>query len=198
MTEAPAPRRRDAAASRDRLIQAAGELFAEHGFDRTTARQIGERAGVDPAMIARYFGGKAQLFITCLRAESESARLADLLDPARLASLLDRTLSLGPGPIFQAALRPYDDDAAQVAARAELDARVLVPLRRRLAAEGDDQAALHSELMTAAFIGVTFARSAGILEHLAAASTTELLPLVRRLLDACRASPESHDHNDER
>ncbi|MFE2696343.1 TetR family transcriptional regulator [Streptomyces mirabilis] len=28
------------------------------GFDRTTIRDISERAGVDPALIARYFGSK--------------------------------------------------------------------------------------------------------------------------------------------
>ena len=61
MTKETTPRRRDSAASRDRLLSAAGELFADRGFDRTSAREIGERAGVDPTMIARYFGGKAQL-----------------------------------------------------------------------------------------------------------------------------------------
>jgi AcrR family transcriptional regulator len=198
MTKPSPPRRRDAAASRDRLLRAAGELFAERGFDRTTAREIGERADVDPAMIARYFGGKVQLFIACLRAERESTPLADLLDPTRLGSLLDRTTRQGPSPIVQAAVRPYDDDAAQVAARAELDARLLTPLRQRLAAEGDDQAPLRAEFMTAALIGVLLARSAGTLEHLGAASTTELLPLLQSLLGSCRAFPTPDGHDDEK
>ena len=38
-------RPRDAAASKDALLQAAQELFGQKGFERTTIREIGERAG---------------------------------------------------------------------------------------------------------------------------------------------------------
>ena len=64
MTEAagPPPRRRDAGATRQALLDAARELFDAHGFRGTTVRAIGERAGVDQALIARYFGGKAELY----------------------------------------------------------------------------------------------------------------------------------------
>src|SRR3954468_9326426 len=65
-------RSRDAAASRRALLHAAGELFHERGYEGAKVREIGERAGVDPALIARYFGGKEGLF------------LAVLADPARL------------------------------------------------------------------------------------------------------------------
>jgi AcrR family transcriptional regulator len=41
---------------------AARELFAINGFDRTTVREIGARAGIDAAMIIRYFGSKEALF----------------------------------------------------------------------------------------------------------------------------------------
>lgn len=43
-------------------MAAAGEEFAEKGFARATVRSIAGRAGVDPAMINHYFGGKAGLF----------------------------------------------------------------------------------------------------------------------------------------
>jgi AcrR family transcriptional regulator len=181
MSKDATPRRRDAAASRERLLDAARELFADRGYDRTTARDIGERAGVDPAMIARYFGGKAQLFIATLHAEDGPNPPADLLDPERLASLLDRIGRHGPGPVFQAAVRPYGDPDAQDAARTELQHRVVAPLRRRLADDGDGHPELRAELFIAAFIGVVLARSAGTFEHLAAASTDELLPLLRQL-----------------
>jgi AcrR family transcriptional regulator len=174
------PRRRDSAASRDRLLSAAGELFADRGFDRTSAREIGERAGVDPTMIARYFGGKAQLFIAVLRAEAD--RPADLLDPDRLTTLLDRMDRHGPGPVIQAGIRPYGDVEAQAAARAELQRRMVTPLRERLAREGDERADLRAELLVAAFIGVILSRHAGAFEHLAGATTSELLSLLQDLL----------------
>ena len=51
----PPPRKRyDSAASRVALLEAAARLFHGRGYDATTVREIGERAGVDPALIARY------------------------------------------------------------------------------------------------------------------------------------------------
>ncbi|MCF3961139.1 helix-turn-helix domain-containing protein [Streptomyces fuscigenes] len=181
-TGRPEPRRRDAAASRERLLTAAGELFAERGYDRTTARDIGERAGVDPSMIARYFGGKAQLFIAVLNAENDAESFADLFDDARLAGLFERIDRQGPGPVTQVAVRPYDDPAAQAAAAEELDRRIVGPLREHFAERDDEQGALKAELLAAAFVGVALARRAGTLRQLAAADPADLLPLVHRLL----------------
>ncbi|GAA5201492.1 TetR/AcrR family transcriptional regulator [Rugosimonospora acidiphila] len=186
MTKEPTPRRRDAAASRERLLNAARDLFADRGYDRTTARDIGERAGVDPTMIARYFGGKAQLYIAVLRADDGPNPPADLLDPDRLAALLDRVGRTGPGPIFQAAVRAYDDPPAQAAARAELERRIVAPLSQRLRDEGHEQPDLRAEVLIAAFIGVVLARRQGTFGHLAGATTDEVLPLLEELLGARR------------
>lgn len=48
--------------TRQAIEAAARELFAANGFERTTVREIGARAGIDPSMIIRYFGGKDGLF----------------------------------------------------------------------------------------------------------------------------------------
>ncbi|WP_338528868.1 TetR family transcriptional regulator [Nitratireductor thuwali] len=40
---------------------AARKAFSIHGFERTTVREIAADAGVNPALINRYFGGKEQL-----------------------------------------------------------------------------------------------------------------------------------------
>ena len=135
-------------------------------------------------MIARYFGGKVQLFIAVLRAETPG-RPGDLLDPERLRSLLERTgrQGPGPGPVLQAAIRPYDNPEAQAAALAELDHRVLAPLRERFAREGDEQAELRAEILAAAFIGVVLGRHAGTFGCLSSATTDQLLALLPRLLD---------------
>jgi AcrR family transcriptional regulator len=182
MAEAPSPRRRDSAASRDRLLTAARELFADRGYDQTTARDIGERAEVDPTMIARYFGGKAQLFIAVLRAEEVPDQPPDLLEPGRLQALIERTGRSGPGPVLQAALKPYDNPEAQAAAIAELGRRVLAPLRERFAREGDDQPELRAEVLAAAIIGVILGRHARTFDHLSAASTEQLFTLLQDLL----------------
>ena len=44
--------------ARQAMLDAARELFAERGFDRTTMRAVGTRAGVHPALIYHYCGDK--------------------------------------------------------------------------------------------------------------------------------------------
>jgi AcrR family transcriptional regulator len=67
-------RSRDAQASRQQLFSAAQELFAQKGFERTTLREIGELAGVDAALVARYFGSKADLYVAVVAAERLGSR----------------------------------------------------------------------------------------------------------------------------
>ncbi|MFD9685951.1 helix-turn-helix domain-containing protein [Kitasatospora sp. NPDC059088] len=188
-SDGPAPpRRRDAARSRELLIQAALELFAERGYERTTTREIGERAGVDPALIARYFGGKTQLYLATVQLELGNEPPADLLEEERLRTLLVRLTQRGPGPSFQAAVQPGDNTEVQQASRAYLYGRMVDPLRERFTAEGVDRPQLRAELAAAAFAGIVLARSSGAFSELAAADPEELLPLLRDLLAASRPS----------
>ncbi len=53
------------------IIEAARTLFGQLGYERTTMRAIGRAAGVDPALIASYFGNKEGLFAATV-AEPES------------------------------------------------------------------------------------------------------------------------------
>ena len=43
-------------------MQAAAELFSARGYDGASTRDIAEKAGVNVALINRYFGSKAKLF----------------------------------------------------------------------------------------------------------------------------------------
>ncbi|HPZ83759.1 MAG TPA: TetR family transcriptional regulator, partial [Thermogutta sp.] len=54
--------------TKSRLLTAAGELFAERGFEGATARQICERAGVNLAAINYHFKSKEQLYIEAVKA----------------------------------------------------------------------------------------------------------------------------------
>src|SRR5438132_11949299 len=55
-------RRRDAAATRDALLAAGTELFAERGYDGVPVWAVAQKAGVNKAMINYHFGGKRQLY----------------------------------------------------------------------------------------------------------------------------------------
>ena len=58
---------------RDRILEAAGEVFAECGFRSATVRRICARAGVNIAAINYYFGGKEKLYSEVLRHWNEYA-----------------------------------------------------------------------------------------------------------------------------
>jgi AcrR family transcriptional regulator len=178
----PQRRRRDAARSRELLLRAASDLFAERGFDRTTIRDIGERAGVDPALIARYFGSKTLLYIAVVHAEQGETAPADLFHTHRLHEVLDRTEKRGPVPLLQVAVQPLSDPTAQDAARAALHARLVEPLHERFTREGVCQPQLRAELIVAAMTGILLGRHSGAFDELARARPRELIELLQHTL----------------
>jgi len=53
---------RNAARTRARILAAAGERFARDGYEQVGVRDIAADAGVDAALVCRYFGSKEDLF----------------------------------------------------------------------------------------------------------------------------------------
>jgi len=68
------PRKRDAAATRAALLEAAKAQFAKAGYDGATLRDIAAAAGADVALVGRYFGGKEGLFTEALKASIGTGR----------------------------------------------------------------------------------------------------------------------------
>jgi AcrR family transcriptional regulator len=177
-------RRRSSADTRDRLLSAAGELFAERGYEQTTVREIGQRADVDPALIARYFGSKAALYLESLRRESypNSPQPIDLLDATSVQALLDRIGLKGPTPTLFAAIRPHDDPELQDAAMGFLRGRLLEPTEQAASDRGLDDAELRAEIVMAALAGIVFSRSSQALSVLGNAPSEEVAELVAQLV----------------
>ena len=71
------------------ILAAAREHFAASGYERATIRAIARKAGIDPAMVMRYFGTKEKLFAA---AAEFDLRLPDLTAVPRdaIGSLLVR------------------------------------------------------------------------------------------------------------
>jgi TetR/AcrR family transcriptional regulator, regulator of cefoperazone and chloramphenicol sensitivity len=67
--------------TRDRILEAAGEIFADKGFDGTTVRDICQRAEANLAAVNYYFGDKQRLYVeTVVQAHlwrMERAKLPD-------------------------------------------------------------------------------------------------------------------------
>lgn len=92
---------------RERILDVAEELFAEHGYDGVTLRQIAGGADVDVALASYHFGKKLDLFNAVFE------RRADLLNESRHEALLKVQQAAGPGgpsveQIIEAFLRPLE------------------------------------------------------------------------------------------
>ena len=183
MTQSTPVRRRNAADSRQRLLEAAAELFSEKGYDRTTVREVGQQAGVDPAMIARYFGSKAALYLASLRRDTvpASADPLDLGSERSIHAILER-VGNRPTPTLYAAVNPHEDPELQSAAMTVLEDRMVGPSEEKARAAGYDDSKLRAEIVTAALAGIVLSRTAHSFATLAGAPASEIAPLVSQLL----------------
>ena len=77
MNNETTPTRGDA--TREALIRAAVEIFGRDGFNATGTRALAESAGVNQALIAYHFGGKAGLYLAAL--EHIVGRVRERIDP---------------------------------------------------------------------------------------------------------------------
>ncbi len=84
MVTKAAPRRRDADATRARILKAAGAEFARHGFAGARGERIAQRARSSERMLYYYFGSKDGLFRAVLEqayAQLRDAERSVQLDP---------------------------------------------------------------------------------------------------------------------
>lgn len=91
--------------TRSRILDAAEELFMQHGFEGTSTRRLTARAGVNLAAVNYHFGSKGALIEAVFR------RRLDPLNAERIAALerLEqdaRGRALSPERIVRAFLRP--------------------------------------------------------------------------------------------
>jgi AcrR family transcriptional regulator len=95
--------------SRQRLLEAAGRVFAEKGFDRATGKEICERAGMNTAAVNYYYGGMEGLYSAVVweahnhfvTFEAASAAIAGKHDAkARLEAILHLAIRTITGPEF--------------------------------------------------------------------------------------------------
>src|SRR5918912_1852951 len=90
----PRGRRRAGEDTRAALLDAARVEFTERGFDGATVRSIAQRAGMDPAMVNHWFGGKDGLFVAALQLPFDPEDIVRRIldgDPRQLAERVLRT-----------------------------------------------------------------------------------------------------------
>ena len=165
MTDAPTlapapPRRRDAAATRAAILEAAKAQFAQAGYDRASLRDIAAEAGADVALIKRYFGGKEALFTEALKASFNPERLRGW-DRATFAGDIAEMMA-GPAhsgearaESFQFLLRAATSPATAPLLNLAIQDRFLAPIRDWL---GGEDAGPRARVLAAAFIGLLVER----------------------------------------
>jgi len=86
---------------RDRILDAAEDLFSDHGFDATPTARIAQAAGVPKGLVFYYFPRKIDLLLTLLEERlpaTPHCELGDVVrkgDPAGSLVRLDEALGLG-------------------------------------------------------------------------------------------------------
>lgn len=114
-------------ATREKVLDAAERLFAEHGFDGVSIRKIAEEAGVTLGVVGFHGGSKLDLFTTLL------SRRVETLSAARRAALVGLKASPDQPPplrdLIDAYVSPYLEAASggdpQWRAYARLIARIV-------------------------------------------------------------------------
>ena len=87
--------------TRDRLLDAAEELFAHYGLYGVTVRNVSDHVGVDSALIPYYFGTKRGMF------DAVFARRAATINAARMAAMADYEARVGTKVTVEGAIRAF-------------------------------------------------------------------------------------------
>ena len=171
--------------SRELILAAARRLFAEHGFDGTSLRQVAREAGVDPALVHHFFKGKDELFALSVDLPADPAEVlagVESLDPGQRAEEIVRAvLRLWESPAqhsLVAFLRGTIGSKAKTAMLRELVTRTV--LQRIMAGlpVTPEERALRGNLVATQVVGLMLVRYVVRLEPLASAAPDEVVRLV--------------------
>ena len=207
----PAFRGRDAAETKERLLDAAERLFAERGFIGTSIRAVTQAAGVSVSAANYHFGSKQALLAAtygrAIRPVNE-ARLARLSELERQAGdgelLLTDVLDAFLRPIFESrdddsfrglAARLFSDPPEVVAALkrdyfGEISERFVAALQRVLPERDEYEVALAFQFL----VGIMVQVIAGQIEAIVGDSrpgANEVEPMLERIVRFAAAGFEA-------
>ena len=100
---APTQQARQKAATRQRIVETASQLFSANGYDGTSLQDIAEGAGVSPSTLRRHFPGKVDLALEQVRQWT-----ADFVE-----TMEARPERETPDQMLAAALEWLDDDVCR-------------------------------------------------------------------------------------
>ncbi|GAA2612032.1 TetR family transcriptional regulator [Dactylosporangium fulvum] len=159
MTDNLPPRRSDA--TRAGILKAARARFAADGFQRATIRAIAADAGIDPSMVMRYYGNKAQLFAAAvdvdLRLPDVAAVPRERLGEALVTHFLHRWEGDPADDALLTLLRSAATDETAAERLRGIFRDQILPLVRGFAAD-EAEAADRAGLVATQMLGLAFCR----------------------------------------
>lgn len=191
MATAAPKRTRNAAATREAILESARKAFAKSGYDGAGVREIAAGAGVTAMLVNRYFGSKAGLFAEVVADTMadpvilSAENIADADRARRYAEALVGVTGKASPPLdgFLIMARSASSEEAAKIARREIGRRHQKTAAQSL--DGDDAAA-RAALFLALVAGVQVMRQMIRLPALARADPETLVdiltPAIRALL----------------
>lgn len=187
-------RRPGTTGTRDRILTAAQQAFADAGFDGATIRRIAGDAGVDPALVHHYFGSKEELFVSSMRLPFDPHELARTISQGGVEGAGERIMQFAATIWRQHGLRTIVTGVARSAASDEraagllrdLLARTLLPAVEEL---GLDQAELRASLVWSEVMGLVLGRFVVAVPALAEADPDLLAAVMAPILQATLTAP---------
>jgi AcrR family transcriptional regulator len=174
----PRGRRPGASDTRERILEAARERFAAHGYDRTRVRDVALDAGVDAALVHYFFKTKDGLFVAAMELPFRPAEVLGSVIEEGLNGerIVRRLLSVWDEPAArQALLALVQAPGAAVALREFISAEVVARLAGAIEA---DRPSLRATLVASQVMGLIAARYIAGVEPLASLPAEEVVPLV--------------------
>jgi len=162
-------RRAGDSGTREAILQAAREQFAERGYEGATIRAIAAAAGVDPALVHHFYGTKERLFAAAMRlpfvpSEAITAALANRPPEQPAGAYLVRTaLALWDSPgvrdAFVGILRSaLTSDQAAAMLREFVSEAILGPVASLAGGTDPGQTPFRTSLVGSHMLGLALAR----------------------------------------
>ena len=188
----PTPRPRNAANTRALLLAAARRRFAADGYVETTVRDIASDAGVNVALINRYFTSKEGLFEACLEtaADQFDEAISNTLTIEQILPIMAAQIAGAPNGDDQLRLvlllRSSGDERADQIRRdvfRSFSERIATAFGWRPDEPDTANALLRAEMALSSVLGIVVMRSTG-LEPLSSTLEADVVPPLRDLLSA--------------
>ncbi|MBL0923406.1 MAG: TetR/AcrR family transcriptional regulator [Sphingomonadaceae bacterium] len=146
--------------TREAIFIAARRRFAAHGYDGASVRDIAADAGIDPALVIRYFGSKDALFAEASDFKLDLPPLDSKMRGRAGEYMVQNFLDIWEGPdaggAFTVLLRSAASNEAAAAKLREVFATQVIPSVAALA--GTEGAQQRAGLITSHMLGLAMSR----------------------------------------